>query len=475
MPEYSPEERRVRHRQRTNRGAACYDPASGLVVHGRVTDISTAGLQLRLGAPVAAGTRWELEVGPRHARPEDPPILVRGEIVWCAGRRDGSHAVGVRLHMPLEATGTVDFFDARDIANRVTAFQDALVTLRDPGDLMPLGKPDPEEGVGRTRRPRRRHAWLLLLLLLLAVLAAAGVWRSRARPEETRTASPHEPVRSVRVGQAPAPLPEEDDALASAATSAGRLAALDHAYHLFLQGETRGIEDALATLAQARDLTPVERFLVQSARAQLSYALGDLTVGIVAMREALEMAPPELPAPWRAAGEEMLDELPRHAAGVAPLWGLHRAADFVSLADSDGKDLEKGEATEADMLRLEVDLSDFVLRVVEEGRVTAILPVGVGAMGKTPVGDFVIANKLRDPTWFNAGDPVPPGDPENPIGASWMGLGQGGRPLPYGLHPTEDGGSIGAAESAGCIRLRPRDAARLFATCPLGTLVRIVP
>ena len=64
----------------------------------------------------------------------------------------------------------------------------------------------------------------------------------------------------------------------------------------------------------------------------------------------------------------------------------------------------------------------------------------------------------------------PPG-PNNPVGSSWLGLTLPG----YGIHGTPKPETIGRAESHGCFRLANWNAARLYAMCPVGTSVIILP
>ncbi len=125
--------------------------------------------------------------------------------------------------------------------------------------------------------------------------------------------------------------------------------------------------------------------------------------------------------------------------------------------------------------RIEVDKSDYVMRVFRGANLMGEFPVGLGRDGSTPVGDFTVANKLANPDWFDRGRVVPHGDPENPLGASWMGLGRNGRATSYGIHPTSEPESIGGEESRGCIRLRPKDARKVFTWCPVGTPVQVRP
>lgn len=95
----------------------------------------------------------------------------------------------------------------------------------------------------------------------------------------------------------------------------------------------------------------------------------------------------------------------------------------------------------------------------------------------TPLGDYEIVTKQKDPWWYPPPSPwatnekpVPPG-PGNPLGTRWMGLS-----APYvGIHGTPDAASIGYSASHGCIRMRIPDAEWLFGHVDVGTPVFIVP
>jgi lipoprotein-anchoring transpeptidase ErfK/SrfK len=94
----------------------------------------------------------------------------------------------------------------------------------------------------------------------------------------------------------------------------------------------------------------------------------------------------------------------------------------------------------------------------------------------TPIGNFEIVVKQRNPWWYppDSGwaeglEPVPPG-PGNPLGTRWMGLSA---PL-VGIHGTPDAASIGYSASHGCIRMRISEAEWLFEKVKLGTPVFIV-
>ena len=95
----------------------------------------------------------------------------------------------------------------------------------------------------------------------------------------------------------------------------------------------------------------------------------------------------------------------------------------------------------------------------------------------TPLGDFQIVVKWKNPTWFPPTQdawakglkPVPPG-PNNPLGTRWMGISSPG----VGIHGTDEPASIGYSESHGCIRMLVPEAEWLFDHVAVGTPVFIV-
>ncbi|MDD4872668.1 MAG: L,D-transpeptidase family protein [Kiritimatiellae bacterium] len=104
--------------------------------------------------------------------------------------------------------------------------------------------------------------------------------------------------------------------------------------------------------------------------------------------------------------------------------------------------------------------------------------VGTGKFGKTPVGVFVVNDKIKEPVWWRPdGREIPFGDPENILGTRWMSIKASGADTPdvkgYGIHGTWDETSIGKAESAGCIRMKNSEVEQLFVMVPVGTVVTI--
>jgi len=121
--------------------------------------------------------------------------------------------------------------------------------------------------------------------------------------------------------------------------------------------------------------------------------------------------------------------------------------------------------------RLFISKPDHKLTVFLDDEDTMDYPVALGAGDATPVGTFTIGNKLEDPTWFSDEGPVPPEDPNNPLGKRWMGFAES---KSYGIHGTNDPEVIGKDVTRGCIRLYNEDIEELFDLIPIGTEVTIV-
>ncbi len=105
-------------------------------------------------------------------------------------------------------------------------------------------------------------------------------------------------------------------------------------------------------------------------------------------------------------------------------------------------------------------------------------PVGTGKFGNTPVGTFVIADKIVEPPWWRPdGKMIPFGDKENVLGTRWLSLSATGttpKVRGYGIHGTWEPESIGKQSSAGCVRMHNASVEELFAVVPIGTAVTIV-
>ena len=100
-----------------------------------------------------------------------------------------------------------------------------------------------------------------------------------------------------------------------------------------------------------------------------------------------------------------------------------------------------------------------------------LFPVGIGQPDhKTPVGNYTILYKEKNPVWIKPEKPEEKIDsgPDNPLGYRWMQL----QDL-YGIHGTNKPESIGSYVSKGCIRMKEADVELLYDLVPVGTPVEI--
>ena len=94
--------------------------------------------------------------------------------------------------------------------------------------------------------------------------------------------------------------------------------------------------------------------------------------------------------------------------------------------------------------------------------------VGLGADDSTPTGEWRVATKLMNPTYYppRGGEIIAADDPKNPLGERWIGLvgisGAAVEQVRYGIHGTNDPDSIGKNLSMGCIRLHNADVETLY-------------
>jgi hypothetical protein len=137
-----------------------------------------------------------------------------------------------------------------------------------------------------------------------------------------------------------------------------------------------------------------------------------------------------------------------------------------------------------DVLRIPTDRASALVDVSARwafyllgGEVVAAWEVGVGKeQGSTRPGTYTITLKQREPMWFQAGkDPVPFGDPQNPLGTRWLEWGLDGKGTSLGFHGTSDPSGVGGRVSQGCVRMRNGDVELLYDILPLGAEVVVQP
>jgi len=118
--------------------------------------------------------------------------------------------------------------------------------------------------------------------------------------------------------------------------------------------------------------------------------------------------------------------------------------------------------------RAEISKGRFRMDVYLDNTFVKSFPVGTGAQDSTPTGEWVVKDKLVNPTYYPArgGNIIAADDPANPLGERWIALkgvsGEAVGQQRYGIHGTIDPNSIGKNVSLGCIRLHNADVEFLY-------------
>ena len=151
--------------------------------------------------------------------------------------------------------------------------------------------------------------------------------------------------------------------------------------------------------------------------------------------------------------------------------GAAAAVVFAAQAIGQGASqptLQRGEV--APKRVIVVSLEDHKLALIEDGQLKKVYSVAVGKPSTpSPTGTFTIERRVVNPTYHHNGKTVPPG-PNNPVGTRWMGLSKHG----YGIHGTNEPGSIGRAASHGCIRMARADLEEFYALVAEGDTVELI-
>lgn len=177
--------------------------------------------------------------------------------------------------------------------------------------------------------------------------------------------------------------------------------------------------------------------------------------------------------------ERMLERLNPHLA-----WPNPPVGSVVTLPDVRPRRIVRPNRPdgEADVLR--VSLSRMEITAFDAGgKLIGLFPCSIAASKSKlpPAGEIQVKTVVAQPNYTYTAERVgkggridrylyPPG-PNNPVGASWIGL-----TLPsYGIHGTPTPERIGRAESHGCFRLANWNAVRLRKMCEVGTSIVIEP
>ncbi|MCD4732735.1 L,D-transpeptidase family protein [bacterium] len=115
-----------------------------------------------------------------------------------------------------------------------------------------------------------------------------------------------------------------------------------------------------------------------------------------------------------------------------------------------------------------VDLTARRSTLFMEGEIIKTWPVCIGKPETpTPPGVYSIIRLKADPIWSWEGRRYASDDPENGLGARWIGIS-----LPtYGMHGTNEPDSIGGALSHGCVRSSNEDVIEFFDYLEMGDTI----
>jgi lipoprotein-anchoring transpeptidase ErfK/SrfK len=114
-----------------------------------------------------------------------------------------------------------------------------------------------------------------------------------------------------------------------------------------------------------------------------------------------------------------------------------------------------------------VHLEKHELTLMVGGRYAGRFAIGVGCDQPKLEGEYVVREKTINPIYQGPGGVnVPGGDPHNPLGKFWIGLGNG-----VALHGTVDPQNIGRDDNRGTICLGDRDIDDLYGILSVGSRV----
>jgi hypothetical protein len=120
---------------------------------------------------------------------------------------------------------------------------------------------------------------------------------------------------------------------------------------------------------------------------------------------------------------------------------------------------------------VEIDKSDNVLVLTLGGQFFKRYQVSTGAKANTPVGDFVLTDRIVHPDWWHpeTKESIPYGAPGHRIGTHWLGWDVKG----FGIHGTDEPEKIGQGVSLGCVRMRNEEVEELYMLLPSGTKIQV--
>ncbi len=391
---------------------------------GHAIDVSRDGVLIRTARPLPEGTAIEVEMRPDRWQAGAQMILTRGRVARTVDRGNGDYDMGVHLHVS-PSNGT-SFSSPRDAKHAINDVGSLMANLRPQtvsqihahrsswGSTLPRPVRFRESGK-HAQAPTGWKVWRWPLAML-----AAGVLLMLLWPWLLRDAKPDANLKRHPANSAFEPI--------------------------------------------IREMQPPRKVEVRPTDQQDDPKNE--------FEEPLpETTPPVTDLAWPRPARLMVHDAdyPRREANDEPRSANRDSSD--SFHGRSGKQWSGYGA--ASGVVLDVDRRTHTMRLLVDGALREEFAIGLGRAGSTPSGEYAIGNKLTNPDWYNGGDVVRAGDPDNPIGRRWLGLAREGTLTPFGIHATDDIDSVGGNRSRGCIRVVPEDADTLFRLCPVGTRVVI--
>ncbi len=115
-----------------------------------------------------------------------------------------------------------------------------------------------------------------------------------------------------------------------------------------------------------------------------------------------------------------------------------------------------------------ISLEKHTLTLMLNNAYAGRFPIGIGQDFPPPEGQYFVNDKLVDPIYYGPGRTIERGDPANPLGRRWLGLGG-----QIGIHGTNDPRNIGQTGVPGSISLADRDVDDVFDILSEGSKVVI--